>query len=146
MYPTSPKNIKVIHQDVPYHPKKYQSNSSRCTLPPKTNIKVICRDVSYLPKKIKEIHWDVPYLWTLNIFQVLIKFLYYQPKKTKLQMATDNKIADRAIIIADTANMSGPFVSCFQYTFQRHPRPRMYLNGFTGKTSYSLQRDRCKSA
>ena len=27
----------------------------------------------------------------------------------------------------------------FQCTFQRHPRPRTYLNGFTGKTSYSLQ-------
>ena len=27
----------------------------------------------------------------------------------------------------------------FQCTFQRHPRPRTYLNDFTGKTSYSLQ-------
>ena len=66
-YPTSQKNFKVIHQDVPYFPKK---------------IEVICHKVPYTQKNVKVIRQDLPYL--PKIFQSnLLRWTLLSKKNSK---------------------------------------------------------------
>ena len=61
MNPTSQKIFKVIRQDEPYFSKKFQSNSSRCTLLPRKISKLFVKMHPTSQKNFKVIRQDEPY-------------------------------------------------------------------------------------
>ena len=63
MNPTLQKNFKVIRLDEPYFPKQFQSNLSKCTLPPKKFSKKFVEMNPTSQKKFKVICQDEPYFW-----------------------------------------------------------------------------------